>query len=167
VIPDDVERLKLALPFDYRDDLGRRVDRRPDWFFRVSKYSIAFLRHPWVPRTVFLHEVARCRQSRGVDSEAALLLRRRRHYLRTHDADVAAIPARKAALIRVTGNAWLLRRSSKRRTAPREAEVRLMLVREGDGTAWPCRWSEWDGTHDGRGPQQGSQVCRRSAALMA
>jgi hypothetical protein len=59
LIPDDVERLKLDLPFDYRDDLDVEWTGGPDWYFRVSKFSMPFLRHPWVPRTVFLHEVAR------------------------------------------------------------------------------------------------------------
>src|SRR6185312_11721876 len=26
----------------------------PDWFFKISKFSIPFLRHPWVPITRFL-----------------------------------------------------------------------------------------------------------------
>ncbi len=56
VIPDDLTRSGIQLPFDYRDDLDVEWTGGPDWFFRVSKFSIPFLRHPWVPRTMFLSE---------------------------------------------------------------------------------------------------------------
>ena len=54
LIPDDVERLGLELPFDYRDELDVEWTGGPDWYFRISKFSIPYLRHPWVPRTMFL-----------------------------------------------------------------------------------------------------------------
>ncbi|HXT71477.1 MAG TPA: hypothetical protein VN700_17105 [Vicinamibacterales bacterium] len=56
VIPDDLSRSGISLPFDYRDDLDVEWTGGPDWFFRLSKFSIPFLRHPWVPRTHFLSE---------------------------------------------------------------------------------------------------------------
>ena len=59
VIPDDLERTGIEIPFDYRDDLEVEWTGGPDWFFRISKFSIPFLRHPWVPRTFFLHEIER------------------------------------------------------------------------------------------------------------
>ena len=30
----------------------------PDWFFRISKFAIPWLRHPWVPETHYLNDVA-------------------------------------------------------------------------------------------------------------
>jgi hypothetical protein len=57
VIPDELERKGVALPFDYRDDLDVEWTGHPEWFFRVSKFSIPWLRHPAVPRTWFLHQV--------------------------------------------------------------------------------------------------------------
>lgn len=57
VIPDELDRLGLALPFDYRDELDVEWAGHPAWYFRVSKFSIPFLRHPSVPRTWFLHEM--------------------------------------------------------------------------------------------------------------
>jgi hypothetical protein len=57
VIPDELERKGVALPFDYRDDLDVEWTGHPEWFFRISKFSIPWLRHPSVPRTWFLHEV--------------------------------------------------------------------------------------------------------------
>jgi hypothetical protein len=29
----------------------------PNWFYRISKYTLPYLRHPYVPRTYFLNEV--------------------------------------------------------------------------------------------------------------
>jgi hypothetical protein len=29
----------------------------PNWFYRISKYTLPFIRHPYVPQTFFLHEV--------------------------------------------------------------------------------------------------------------
>jgi hypothetical protein len=57
VIPDELEQKQIQLPFDYRDDLGVEWAGHPAWFFRVSKFSIPWLRHPSVPRTWFLSDV--------------------------------------------------------------------------------------------------------------
>ncbi len=57
VIPDELERKQVPLPFDYRDDLDVEWAGHPAWYFRISKFSIPFLDHPCVPRTRFLHEI--------------------------------------------------------------------------------------------------------------
>jgi hypothetical protein len=57
VIPDELERKGLQLPFDYRDDLDVEWTGHPEWYFRISKFSIPWLRHPCVPQTWFLNEV--------------------------------------------------------------------------------------------------------------
>lgn len=57
VIFDDLARTGRSLPFDIGGQLDVEWAGHPNWFFRVSKFSIPFLRHPSVPRTRFLHEV--------------------------------------------------------------------------------------------------------------
>jgi hypothetical protein len=57
VIPDELDRKGVELPFDYRDDLDVEWAGHPAWYFRISKFSIPWLRHPAVPRTWFLHEL--------------------------------------------------------------------------------------------------------------
>lgn len=57
VIPDELERRGITLPFDYRDDLDVEWAGHPEWYFRISKFSIPWLRHPTVPRTWFLSDV--------------------------------------------------------------------------------------------------------------
>jgi hypothetical protein len=58
VIPDELERKGVPLPFDYRDELDVEWTGHPEWYFRISKFSIPWLRHPSVPRTWFLHEIS-------------------------------------------------------------------------------------------------------------
>jgi hypothetical protein len=64
VIPDELQHKHLALPFDFRDDLDLEWTGGPDWFFRISKFSIPWLRHPSVPRTQYLSEVTRLPEDR-------------------------------------------------------------------------------------------------------
>jgi hypothetical protein len=58
MIPDELLRRGLSLPFDPTSDLDVEWAGGPDWFFRISKFSIPWLRHPWVPRTHYLDELA-------------------------------------------------------------------------------------------------------------
>lgn len=64
VIPEELDRRHVELPFDYRDDLDVEWAGHPAWYFRISKFSIPWLRHPAVPRTWFLHELDRLPDTR-------------------------------------------------------------------------------------------------------
>jgi hypothetical protein len=59
VIPDELQRTGRAWPFDLREDAGVEWAGGPDWYFRLSKFAIPWLRHPWVPETHFLSDVPR------------------------------------------------------------------------------------------------------------
>ena len=54
VIPDELERKRIQLPFGYGDDLEVEWAGHPSWYFRISKFSIPFLNHECVPETRFL-----------------------------------------------------------------------------------------------------------------
>ena len=56
-IVDELERKGITLPFDFRDDLDVEWAGHPNWYFRISKYSIPYLKHPSVPRTWFLDQL--------------------------------------------------------------------------------------------------------------
>lgn len=56
-IVDELERKHIQLPFDFRDDLDVEWAGHPNWFFRLSKFSLPYLDHPAVPRTQFLDSV--------------------------------------------------------------------------------------------------------------
>jgi hypothetical protein len=57
-IVDELERKGITPPFDFRDDLDVEWAGHPNWYFRISKYSIPYLRHPSVPRTWFLDQLS-------------------------------------------------------------------------------------------------------------
>jgi hypothetical protein len=56
-IVDELERKGVSLPFDFRDDLDVEWAGHPNWYFRISKYSIPYLKHASVPRTWFLDQL--------------------------------------------------------------------------------------------------------------
>ena len=55
-IVDEIERKGIALPFDYRDELDVEWAGHPNWYFRISKFSLPYLSHPAVPKAVFLDD---------------------------------------------------------------------------------------------------------------
>ena len=55
-IVDEVERRKIRPGFDYRDELEVEWAGHPNWYFRMSKFSLPYLRHPAVPKCMFLDE---------------------------------------------------------------------------------------------------------------
>jgi hypothetical protein len=57
-IVDELQRKNVTLNFDWRDDLDVEWAGHPNWYFRISKFSIPYLQHRSVPKTWFLHEVA-------------------------------------------------------------------------------------------------------------
>lgn len=56
-IVDDLERNNVKLGFDWRDDLHVEWAGHPNWYFRISKFSIPYLKHPSVPKTWFLSQL--------------------------------------------------------------------------------------------------------------
>lgn len=57
MIVDELMRKGVRLPFDLRDELDVEWAGHPNWYFRISKFSIPFLQHECVPHTWFLHEL--------------------------------------------------------------------------------------------------------------
>jgi hypothetical protein len=55
-IVDEIVRKGIELPFDYRDDLEVEWAGHPNWYFRISKFSLPFLNHPTVPPAIFLDD---------------------------------------------------------------------------------------------------------------
>jgi hypothetical protein len=53
-IVDELERKNVKLNFDWRDELDVEWAGHPNWYFRISKFSIPYLKHTSVPRTWFL-----------------------------------------------------------------------------------------------------------------
>ncbi|HEY4961838.1 MAG TPA: hypothetical protein VII29_13350 [Terriglobales bacterium] len=55
-IVDELERKGITLPFDLREELDVEWAGHPNWYFRISKFSIPYLNHRCVPQTWFLDE---------------------------------------------------------------------------------------------------------------
>jgi len=57
VIVDELQRKQIQPAFDFRDELDVEWAGHPNWYFRISKFSLPYLRHPSVPKTWFLNEL--------------------------------------------------------------------------------------------------------------
>ncbi|MDZ4800592.1 MAG: hypothetical protein SGI92_20740 [Bryobacteraceae bacterium] len=51
-IIDEIQRKDLQLPFEWTDDLDVEWAGHPNWYFRLSKFSLPYLKHPTVPETI-------------------------------------------------------------------------------------------------------------------
>jgi hypothetical protein len=56
-IVDELVRKKLKLNFRFDEELDVEWAGHPNWYFRMSKFSLPFLRHESVPKTYFLDQV--------------------------------------------------------------------------------------------------------------
>ena len=56
-IIEDLSRSGARLSFSFSDDLQVEWAGHPNWFFKLSKFSLPFLRHPAVPQTFFLSDL--------------------------------------------------------------------------------------------------------------
>jgi hypothetical protein len=56
-IVDELQRKQVKLAFDWRDDLDVEWAGHPNWYFRISKFSIPYLWHESVPKTWFLDKL--------------------------------------------------------------------------------------------------------------
>ncbi len=59
IIFDDLKANKAELGnvVDITQDLDVEWIPHPNWFYRISKYTLPFIQHPYVPETFFLNEV--------------------------------------------------------------------------------------------------------------
>ncbi len=57
VIFDELDRIpNLKTEFDFREEVDVTWVTHPNWFFKVSKYILPKLEHPYVPKSYFLNE---------------------------------------------------------------------------------------------------------------
>ena len=133
VIPDELERNNIQLPFNYGDDLDVSWAGHPAWYFRISKFSIPFLRHPSVPETRFLDRI----ETMPSDRERYLLkplfsFAGGGIIFAPTDAQIAAIPMseRKNYILQERINFTPLIDTPE---GPAQAEIRIMYVRSESG----------------------------------
>ena len=131
VIPDELERKHIQLPFGYGDDLDVEWAGHPAWYFRISKFSIPFLRHASVPETRFLDGI----ESLPTDRDRYLLkplfsFAGGGIIFAPTDAQIAAIPMneRKNYILQERINFTPVIETPE---GPAQAEIRIMYVRSG------------------------------------
>ena len=131
VIPDELERKRIQLPFGYGDDLDVQWAGHPAWYFRISKFSIPFLNHPSVPDTRFLDGI----ESLPIDRERYLLkplfsFAGGGIIFAPTDAQIEAIPMseRKNYILQERINFTPVIETPE---GPTQAEIRIMYVRDG------------------------------------
>jgi len=57
VIFDELDRIPdLKVEFDFREDIEVTWVTHPNWFFKISKFLLPYLKHQFVPKSYFLHE---------------------------------------------------------------------------------------------------------------
>jgi hypothetical protein len=57
VIFDELRTTTTSPSVDIRQDLDVRWVAHPNWFYRVSKFALPFIRHPYAPAAFFLNEL--------------------------------------------------------------------------------------------------------------
>ncbi len=147
----------VPLPFDFRDELEVEWAGHPNWYFRMSKFSIPFLHHPSVPETWFLDELAQlpadrenyCFKPLYSFAGAGILFA-------PTDADIAAIPAahRHDYILQRRMNFEPVIETPHGLT---QAEIRIMYIwpeaESGSAHAGHGPDPHGPGQDDGRGPQ--------------
>jgi hypothetical protein len=58
VIIDEFVKKDMRIAFDFRDELDVEWAGHPNWYFRLSKFSLPYLNHPTVPRAWFLEQLS-------------------------------------------------------------------------------------------------------------
>ncbi len=132
-IVDEWKRKNIHAAFDLRDDLAVEWAGQPNWYFRISKFSLPFLKHPSVPAAVFLDQwFAGDRDTLPRDREQLILkplysFAGRGIQFAPTDRDLAAIP-------RAERSSYLLQERVHFEPViatpqgPTQAEIRVMYV---------------------------------------
>jgi len=73
-IVDEIDRRGIVTGFDYRDDLEVEWAGHPNWYFRISKFSLPWLKHGTVPAAVFLDAWFRGEGKNGLPEDRSSLV---------------------------------------------------------------------------------------------
>jgi hypothetical protein len=143
-IVDEIQRKNIQLPFDYRDDLQVEWAGHPNWYFRISKFSLPYLNHPSVPKAVFLDDWFAHRNVDGLLSDPTHLLLKPLYsfagkgiQFAPTEADLNAIPVADRHLYllqqRVTFASTI-----QTPQGPTQAEIRIMYLWPDGGQLQPA-----------------------------
>jgi hypothetical protein len=133
VVFDELERSRVAMPFDYRDDLDVAWVSHPNWYWIWSKYTLPWIDHPAAPRALRLDEVD------PIPDDLSGFILKPVFSFAGQGVEVDVSPARVAAIPSDERRNWLLQH--KVEYAPAliapdgtgvKAEIRMMFLRADD-----------------------------------
>jgi hypothetical protein len=134
VIFDELLRKKPPMRFSFFDDLDVQWAGHPNWYFRISKHTLPFLKSPCVPDCRFLSELGA-----NIPADLENYVLKPLYSFAGLGVDIAPTREKLAAVERPSE--WLLQRKvtyapvMETPDGPAKAEVRLIFA--GDGTAMP------------------------------
>ena len=134
VIFDELLRKNPPMKFSFFEDLDVQWAGHPNWYFRISKHTLPYLKSPYVPDCRFVSEL---RGEPPADLENYVL--KPLYSFAGLGVDIA--PTREKIAAVEKPNEWLLQRKvtyapvMATPDGPAKAEVRLIYA--GDGTAMP------------------------------
>lgn len=134
VIFDELLRKRPPMRFSFLDDLDVQWAGHPNWYFRISKHTLPYLKSPYVPDCRFVSDLG---GSLPADLEHYVL--KPLYSFAGLGVDIAPTREKIAAIANPTE--WLLQRKvayapvMETPDGPAKAEVRLMFA--GDGTGMP------------------------------
>ena len=133
VIFDELLRKKPAMQFSMLDDLDVEWAGHPNWYFRISKHTLPFLRGEYVPPCHLVSEL------REVPADLENYVLKPLYSFAGLGVDLSPTPEKIAAV--EEPREWLLQRKVAYAPllatpdGPAKAEIRLILA--GDGSGWP------------------------------
>ena len=133
VIFDELLRKHPPMQFSFADDLDVAWAGHPNWYFRISKHTLPFLRSPYVPPCHFVSELP------AVPADLENYVLKPLYSFAGLGVDIAPTREKIAALEKPAE--WLLQRKVTYAPVlatpdgPAKAEVRLIFA--GDGTRMP------------------------------
>ncbi|HEX4576684.1 MAG TPA: hypothetical protein VH117_05000 [Edaphobacter sp.] len=143
-IVDELERKSIQLPFDYRDPLDVEWAGHPNWYFRISKFSLPFLNHPAVPKAVFLDDWFAGRNLEGLPCQRESLLLKPLYsfagkgiQFAPTDADLNAIPIADRHLYLLQERV-AFEPTIQTPHGPTQAEIRIMYLWPDGGILQPA-----------------------------
>jgi hypothetical protein len=143
-IVDELQRKNIKLPFDYRDPLDVEWAGHPNWYFRISKFSLPFLNHPSVPKAVFLDDWFDHRNTENLPQQREKLLLKPLYsfagkgiQFAPTDEDLSAVPVADRHLYLLQERATF-EPVIETPHGPTQAEIRIMYLWPDGGTLQPA-----------------------------
>ena len=133
VIFDELLRKNPPMKFSFFDDLDVQWAGHPNWYFRISKHTLPYLRSPYVPPCHFVSEL------KSVPADLENYVCKPLYSFAGLGVDIA--PTREKIAVVDKPAEWLLQRKvayapiMETPDGPAKAEVRLIFA--GDGTGMP------------------------------